>query len=118
MTMGFNPGDLFGRYRILERIGGGGMGEVFLGEESTLGRKVALKFLNRDISRDENKIKRFFQEARAASTLNHPNIITVYEVGEADGSHYIAAEWVDGETLREYIRRQPGHDLKTLLDVN
>jgi serine/threonine protein kinase len=118
MSMGFQAGDLFGRYQILEKIGGGGMGEVFLAEEPALGRKVALKFLNRDISRDENKIKRFFQEARAASTLNHPNIITVYEVGEADGSHYIAAEWVDGETLREFIRRSPDHDVKTLFDVS
>jgi eukaryotic-like serine/threonine-protein kinase len=118
MTMGFQAGDLFGRYQILRKIGGGGMGEVFLAEESTLGRKVALKFLNRDISRDEGKIRRFFQEARAASTLNHPNIITVYEVGEADGTHYIAAEWVDGQTLREFLGGRSEHDLKKLIDVS
>src|SRR6476620_3063810 len=90
-------------YRILNMIGSGGMGEVYLAEDTRLGRKVAIKFLNDELSRDPEKLQRFVQEAKAASALNHPNILTVYEIGEADDKHYIATEFIDGKTLREYI---------------
>ncbi|HEY7546412.1 MAG TPA: protein kinase, partial [Blastocatellia bacterium] len=82
------------------------MGEVYLAEDSQLGRKAALKFLPSGIANNESSLKRFEQEARAASALNHPNIITIYEIGEAEGSHYIAAEMIEGETLRRRLLRE------------
>jgi len=80
------------------------MGEVFLARDTKLGRQVALKFLNEKFSKDEALLNRFIQEAKAASALNHPNIITVYEIGEHDGSHYMSAEFIDGKTLRQRMR--------------
>ena len=91
----------FGRYKVISKIGSGGMGEVFLAEDSELERKVAIKILPERFSLDSEKLNRFKQEAKAASALNHPNIITVYEIGEADGANFIAAEFIDGKTLRE-----------------
>lgn len=93
-------GQVFGRYRVLSAIGHGGMGEVYLAEDTTLGRRVALKFLPALVARDQVRLGRFEQEARATSALNHPNIITIYEVGLINGCNFIAAEYVDGETLR------------------
>src|ERR1041385_597854 len=95
-------------YRILRRLGKGGMGEVFLGEDTkNQGRKVALKVLPQELTRSESRLRRFKQEARAILALNHPNILTVYEIGEADGSYYIATEYIDGETLRHCLWSGP-----------
>src|SRR4051794_39239133 len=95
-------------YRILRRLGKGGMGEVFLGEDTKQhGRKVALKVLPHELTTSESRLRRFKQEARAILALNHPNILTVFEIGEADGSYYIATEYIDGETLRHCLWRGP-----------
>src|SRR5512139_959617 len=94
----------FGHYHIRSLIGTGGMGEVYLADDTKLGRKVAIKFLNEKYSKDDDLLNRFIQEAKAASALNHPNLITVYEIGEHDGSHYMAAEYIDGQTLRERMK--------------
>ncbi|HEV2665923.1 MAG TPA: serine/threonine-protein kinase, partial [Blastocatellia bacterium] len=88
-------------YRILDKLGSGGMGEVYLAEDTRLGRKLALKILPADFTRDPDRVARFEQEARAASALNHPNIITIYEVGEHEGAHFIATEFIEGRTLRQ-----------------
>src|SRR5712672_3384785 len=88
-------------YRILKRLGKGGMGEVFLGEDTKQhNRKVALKVLPPDLLKEERRLRRFRQEARAVLALNHPNILTIYEIGESPDSQYIAAEYIEGETLR------------------
>lgn len=95
-------------YRILHRLGKGGMGEVFLGEDTKQhGRKVALKVLPHELTTSESRLRRFKQEARAILVLNHPNILTVFEIGEAAGSYYIATEYIDGETLRHCLWRGP-----------
>ena len=91
-------------YRVIEQIGVGGMGEVYLALDTRLGRKVALKLLPAYFTREESRLRRFRQEACAASALNHPNIITVYEIGEAEGRHFIATELIEGVTLRDRIR--------------
>jgi eukaryotic-like serine/threonine-protein kinase len=90
-------------YRIVSKIGAGGMGEVYLAQDTKLDRKVAIKFLNQEFSKDEDKLNRFVQEAKAASALNHPNILTVYEIGEIEGKNYIATELIDGHTLRQHL---------------
>ena len=97
-------GSTIGSFTILRRLGAGGMGEVFLAEDSRLSRKVALKFLMPAFAGDAERMRRFIQEARAASALNHPNIVTVYEVGEGDPA-FIATEFVEGITLRERMAR-------------
>jgi len=95
-------------YRILRRLGKGGMGEVFLAEDTKQhARKVALKVLPDELTTSDSRLRRFKQEARAILALNHPNILTVYEIGEAGGSHYIATEYIDGETLRHCLWRGP-----------
>ena len=93
-----------GPYKIVDRLGKGGMGEVFLAQDRRLGRLVALKTLPSYFVSDDERLRRFQTEARAASALNHPNILTIYEVGESDGTHFIAAEHIEGHTLRELIR--------------
>jgi serine/threonine protein kinase len=93
-----------GRYKILSPIGAGGMGEVYLAEDAKLGRKTALKVLPENIASDKERLRRFEQEARAASGLNHPNILTVYEFGIEGGMHFLATEFVEGITLREKIK--------------
>ncbi len=93
----------FGRYKVVSKIGSGGMGDVFLAEDTELERKVALKILPEKFSVDSEGLNRFKQEAKAASALNHPNIITVYEVGETDGKNFIATEFIEGKTLRERL---------------
>jgi serine/threonine-protein kinase len=100
-----NIGKQIGHYQVLGHIGRGGMGEVFLAQDTRLGRKVALKLLRSEYTRDEDRLRRFQQEARAASALNHPNILTIHDVGEADSQYFIATEYVEGETLRQHIGR-------------
>ena len=99
-------GQVIGPYKILGPLGAGGMGEVYLAQDARLGRRVALKLLPACFTRDEAKVRRFEQEARAASALNHPNIITIYEIGQAEGIHFIVGEFVDGCTLRELLARR------------
>jgi eukaryotic-like serine/threonine-protein kinase len=95
-------------YRILRRLGKGGMGEVLLGEDTKQhGRKVALKVLPPEVTKSESRLRRFKQEARAVLALNHPNILTIYEIGQTAGTHYIATEYIEGETLRHCLWRGP-----------
>src|SRR3989440_897186 len=96
-----------GHYRVLEQLGAGGMGEVYLAEDARLGRKVALKMLPAYLTTEDERVRRFQQEARAASALNHPNIITIYEIGEIDSRHFIATEFIEGETLRQHMSESP-----------
>ena len=94
-------------YRILEKLGSGGMGEVYLAEDTRLGRKIALKLLAEELTKNRDRLNRFDQEAYAASALNHPNILTIYEMGDEGGRHYIATEFVDGQTLRTRLSGAP-----------
>src|SRR5262245_23473058 len=95
------PDTSIAHYRLLAPLGAGGMGEVFLAEDTKLIRKVALKLLPAEFTMDAGRVRRLEQEARAASALNHPNILTIFEIGEANGARYIATEFIDGQTLRE-----------------
>ncbi len=99
-------GKQFGRYEVRERVGAGGMGEVYLAHDPELDRAVALKILSAEFLVDEGRQSRFRQEARAASALNHPNIITIYEIGKSDGGSFLATEFIDGETLRGFIKHK------------
>ncbi|MEP7272391.1 MAG: protein kinase [Acidobacteriota bacterium] len=96
-------GQTFHHYQVLSLLGVGGMGEVYLAEDTRLGRKVAIKLLPAEFTQDAERVRRFEQEARAASALNHPNIITIHEVGQVDSTHYIITEFVEGQTLREQM---------------
>src|SRR5688572_12668304 len=98
-------GKTIGRYRIISPLGSGGMGEVYLAQDTVLSRQIALKLLPEYFARDRDRLRRFQQEARAASALNHPNILTIHEVGEADGIQFIATEFINGETLRASLMR-------------
>jgi serine/threonine protein kinase len=95
------PGSAIGPYEVISRLGAGGMGEIYLAHDTRLGRKVVLKALPTAFTKDSERVRRFQLEARAASSLNHPNIITIYEIGQLDQLHYIATEFIDGETLRQ-----------------
>jgi serine/threonine protein kinase/Tfp pilus assembly protein PilF len=97
-------GSTVAHYRVLSLLGEGGMGRVYLAEDTKLHRKVSLKFLSADVTKDHERLRRFEQEARAASALNQPNIITIHEIGEEDGHQFIAIEFIDGQTLRERLR--------------
>lgn len=102
--MALAAGTTFSQYKIIARLGSGGMGEVYLAHDSRLKRKVALKLLFDEVTKNEDWSRRFEQEALAASALNHPNIITIYEVGQTGDSHFISTEFIDGQTLRERLR--------------
>ena len=104
-------------YRIIEKIGAGGMGEVFLAEDTRLKRQVALKILPADVAADKERIRRFIQEATTVSALNHPNIITIHDIGEDHGANFIATEYVEGVTLRELINSRP-QDLSEILEIS
>jgi len=104
--MAIATGTRLGRYEILAKLGEGGMGEVYLARDTTeLERTVAIKVLPNDVASDPERLRRFVQEAKTASSLNHPNILTIYEIGEADSSRFIATEYVEGETLRQKMSR-------------
>jgi serine/threonine protein kinase len=109
-------GDTIGPYEVLSQLGSGAMGVVYLAQDERLGRKIALKLLPSQFTNDKDRLRRFQQEARAASALNHPNILTVHEVEQRDGLHYIATEFVDGVTLRQHMQAQ-SMNLDELLNI-
>ena len=115
--LALNKGQQFGAYSILDHLGTGGMGQVYLAKDSRLDRIVALKILSAEVAADQRRMQRFRQEARIASSLNQPNILTIYEFGEVDNLTYIAAEFVDGETLRDYARNKR-LKLSEILDIS
>src|SRR3954451_13752408 len=101
MTNSMVPGTKLGRYEVRSKLGEGGMGEVYLARDTQLDREVALKILTADVARDPQRLHRFLQEARAASALSHPNAAHIYEIGEVNGTHFIAMEFVDGLPLEK-----------------
>jgi eukaryotic-like serine/threonine-protein kinase len=104
--MSLSPGTHLDRYEIISSLGSGGMGEVYLAQDTRLKRQVALKLLPVQFTRDEDRVRRFEQEAQAASALNHPNIITIHEIGQAGSSHFIATEFIAGQTLRQKLAQE------------
>jgi len=109
-----SAGTRLGRYEIRSKIGEGGMGEVYLAEDTRLHRNVALKLLPSEVAANIDRMQRFEREATAAAALNHPNIAHIYEIGEHEGAHFIAMEFIDGVTLRDKIHREHA-ELRKLL---
>ncbi|HEV8119100.1 MAG TPA: protein kinase [Thermoanaerobaculia bacterium] len=114
--MSLSAGTKLGRYEIRSKIGQGGMGEVYLAQDTKLDRKVALKVLRLEVAADQDRMRRFVQEAKTASALNHPNIVTIHEIDQADSVHFMTTEFIDGETLRQRMRRG-ALTLNEVLDV-
>lgn len=110
-------GKKLGHYKILSLLGKGGMGAVYLAEDSKLDRKIAVKLLSKEFGRDTDKLNRFIREAKAASALNHPNILTVYEIGESGGINYIATEFIDGKVLSQHNSKEK-ITLESVLDIS
>ncbi len=115
-TKALETGTRFGHYEVIRQIGIGGMGEVYLAKDQKLDRHVAIKILNEKFSRDESNLKRFVREAKAASALNHPNILVIHEIGENEDVHYIVSEFIEGTTLREVLT-QSQMGLERVLDL-
>src|SRR6266516_2248331 len=105
--MALAAGTKLGRYEIRSKIGEGGMGEVYLAQDTKLDRKVALKILPADVASHRDRMSRFVQEAKAASALNHPNIITIYEIDQTDSGHFIAKEFIDHGKLHPHPKHRP-----------
>ena len=101
-----SPGFNLSHYRILSKIAAGGMGEVYLAQDTKLDRKVALKILPAEVASNRERMERFIREAKSAAALSHPNIAQIFEISEHDGTHFIAMEFIDGQTLREKIHRE------------
>src|SRR5437667_11084143 len=110
------PGQVIGSYEIISFISRGGMGVVYLALDTKLKRKVALKLLPHELTDNKDRLRRFEQEAHSASALNHPNILTIHEIGASDGVSFIATEFVNGETLRERMQRK-GLSFVEILDL-
>src|SRR5262252_806199 len=107
MKQGLEANSSLSHYRILSRLGAGGMGEVWLAEDTRLNRKVALKLLPAEFTQDAERVRRFTQEAKAASALSHPNIVTVHDIGETESGRFIVMELVAGQPLRAVISAGP-----------
>jgi serine/threonine protein kinase len=116
MDLPLSSGTKLGRYEIRSQLGAGGMGEVYLVQDTQLERTIALKILPAAVTSDRGRMHRFVQEAKAAAALNHPNIAHIYEIGQADGISFIAMEYVDGPTLRQHLKQNPA-SLDEILNI-